>query len=197
MKMASPRPSSFRRKPESRSEPHAPTGNLPTGTVSVETASEDLTFSVEIAETDATREWGLMGRSSLPQGSGMAFVYESPTDGPFWMKDTPIPLTIAFWRSDGTIVDVLDMEPCETESCPRYRPSGAYVGALEVNQGSLYPALYRLRDRGLIRSQPGVSGEGRIVKVYRLTRKGRRALAVEREEWRRFSEAVEAILATG
>lgn len=70
-------------------------------------------------------------------------------------------------------------------------------GALEVNQGSLYPALYRLRDRGLIRSEPGVSEEGRSVKVYRLTRKGRRALAIEREEWRRFSKAVEAILATG
>lgn len=70
-------------------------------------------------------------------------------------------------------------------------------GALEVNQGSLYPALYRLRDRGMIRSEPGISGEGRTVKVYRLTRKGRQALAVEREEWRRFSEAVEAILATG
>jgi transcriptional regulator len=70
-------------------------------------------------------------------------------------------------------------------------------GALEVNQGSLYPALYRLRDRGLIHSEPGVSEEGRTVKVYSLTRKGRQALVVEREEWRRFSEAVEAILATG
>jgi PadR family transcriptional regulator PadR len=70
-------------------------------------------------------------------------------------------------------------------------------GVLEVNQGSLYPALYRLRDRGLIRSEQGVSEGGRTVKVYRLTRKGREALEVEREGWRRFSEAVEAILATG
>lgn len=67
--------------------------------------------------------------------------------------------------------------------------------ALEVNQGSLYPALYRLRDRGLIESTVGESEEGRPVKVYRLTAKGERALATERESWRRFSEAVEAVLA--
>jgi transcriptional regulator len=70
-------------------------------------------------------------------------------------------------------------------------------GVLEVNQGSLYPALYRLRDRGLIASRQGLSGEGRSVKVYSLTRKGRAALDVEREGWRLFSAAVEAILATG
>jgi len=67
---------------------------------------------------------------------------------------------------------------------------------LEVNQGSLYPALYRMRDRGLISAKSGVSGEGRRVKVYHLTAKGRRALDTERQSWRRFSGAVEAILAT-
>jgi transcriptional regulator len=67
---------------------------------------------------------------------------------------------------------------------------------LEVNQGSLYPALYRMRDRGLIASKSGISDEGRRVKVYRLTAKGRRALDTERQSWRRFSGAVEAILAT-
>ncbi|MDX1393227.1 MAG: PadR family transcriptional regulator [Gemmatimonadota bacterium] len=67
---------------------------------------------------------------------------------------------------------------------------------LEVNQGSLYPALYRMRDRGLIASRPGVSDEGRRVKVYHLTAKGRKALERERQSWRRFSGAVEAILAS-
>ena len=67
---------------------------------------------------------------------------------------------------------------------------------LEVNQGSLYPALYRMRDRGLIASKPGVSEEGRRVKVYQLTAKGRKALESERQSWRRFSGAVEAILAS-
>jgi len=68
---------------------------------------------------------------------------------------------------------------------------------LEVNQGSLYPALYRLRDRSLIRSEWGESNEGRRVKVYELTKKGRAALTREREGWRLFAGAVEAILATG
>ena len=67
---------------------------------------------------------------------------------------------------------------------------------LEVNQGSLYPALYRLRDRGLIASSWGVSNEGRRIKVYQLTPKGAKALEKERQSWRRFSGAVEAILAT-
>jgi transcriptional regulator len=69
--------------------------------------------------------------------------------------------------------------------------------AFEVNQGSLYPALYRLRDRGLIEPRLGESDEGRPVKVYSLTKKGVRALAEERASWRRFSAAVEAVLDAG
>jgi PadR family transcriptional regulator, regulatory protein PadR len=67
--------------------------------------------------------------------------------------------------------------------------------ALEVNQGSLYPALYRLEERGWIDGEPGESPEGRRVKLYRLTAAGRRQLAAERESWRRFSAAVEQVLA--
>lgn len=67
---------------------------------------------------------------------------------------------------------------------------------LEVNQGSLYPALYRLRDRGLIESEWGESDEGRRIKIYQLTKAGTKALAEERAGWRLFSDAVEAILAT-
>ena len=70
-------------------------------------------------------------------------------------------------------------------------------GVLEVNQGSLYPALYRLRDRGLIESSWGESEIGRRVKVYGLTKKGRSALETEQASWRLFADAVEAILATG
>lgn len=67
-------------------------------------------------------------------------------------------------------------------------------GVLEVNQGSLYPALFRLRDRGLIRSDWDISEEGRSVKVYELTRAGRKVLSLEEEAWRRFSGAVEQVL---
>lgn len=66
---------------------------------------------------------------------------------------------------------------------------------LQANQGSLYPALYRLEDRGLISAEWGVSPEGRRVKFYTLTPDGRTQLVAERETWRRFATGVEAILA--
>ena len=66
---------------------------------------------------------------------------------------------------------------------------------LQVNQGSLYPALYRLEDRGLIRSEWGVSDEGRRVRVYTLTAKGKRQIETEQAEWRRFANAIEQVLA--
>ncbi len=69
-------------------------------------------------------------------------------------------------------------------------------GVVEVNQGSLYPALYRLRDRGFIDSEWATSDEGRRIKIYRMTRKGRSALEEERQSWRLFAGAVEDILAT-
>lgn len=65
---------------------------------------------------------------------------------------------------------------------------------LQINQGSLYPALYRLEDRGLIEAEWGISPEGRKAKFYRLTAKGREALVTERGNWRAFAGAVEAVL---
>lgn len=67
---------------------------------------------------------------------------------------------------------------------------------LQVQQGSLYPALYRLEDRGWIDSEWGTSEEGRRVKLYRLTPKGRRQLEVERGNWQRFAAAVDLVLGT-
>ena len=65
---------------------------------------------------------------------------------------------------------------------------------LQINQGSLYPALYRLEERGLIESAWGTSPEGRKAKFYELTDKGRERLAEERASWRAFSGALEAVL---
>ncbi len=69
-------------------------------------------------------------------------------------------------------------------------------GVLEVNQGSLYPALYRLRDRGLIKSKWEISEDDRRVKTYELTKGGRAALHEEQEGFRLFVGAVERILGT-
>ncbi|MEP6800422.1 MAG: PadR family transcriptional regulator [Acidobacteriota bacterium] len=67
---------------------------------------------------------------------------------------------------------------------------------LRVNQGSLYPALYRLENQGWIQSEWGVSENNRKAKFYELTRAGRRQLADETESWERFSSAVARILQT-
>ena len=67
---------------------------------------------------------------------------------------------------------------------------------LQVNQGSLYPALYRLEDRGWVESGWGISPEGRRAKFYKLTSAGRKQLAGEAERWRTFSLAVDWVLET-
>jgi PadR family transcriptional regulator, regulatory protein PadR len=66
---------------------------------------------------------------------------------------------------------------------------------LQVNQGSLYPALYRLEEKGWIEAEWGVSPEGRKAKLYSLTTAGRRQLADQHEGWRLFAGAVERVLA--
>ena len=68
--------------------------------------------------------------------------------------------------------------------------------ALRVEEGSLYPALYRLDERGWISSEWGVSDNNRRARFYRLTPAGRRRLDVERENWRRFVVTIDKVLET-
>ncbi len=68
------------------------------------------------------------------------------------------------------------------------------AGVLEVNQGSLYPALQRLEKQGLIRSEWGTTDNNRRARYYRLTAAGRRALSNELESWRRFAAGLDAVL---
>lgn len=70
------------------------------------------------------------------------------------------------------------------------------AGALEVNQGSLYPALQRLEHRGWITSDWAVSENNRRARYYEITPTGRRALSAEVESWRRFAATMETILGT-
>ena len=69
-------------------------------------------------------------------------------------------------------------------------------GVLEVNQGSLYPALQRLEKDGLITSEWGTTDNNRRARYYRLTPAGRRALGAELESWRRFAAGLETVLRT-
>lgn len=96
-----------------------------------------LRFEVEVADEEHEMAKGLMGRPSLPANYGMVFLFDTPTRGSFWMKDTLIPLTIAFWDEQGAIVSILEMQPCTAEPCPLYGPGHEYIGALEVNPGEL------------------------------------------------------------
>lgn len=67
-------------------------------------------------------------------------------------------------------------------------------GMLDVNQGSLYPALQRLEKTGLIGSDWGTTDNNRRARYYRLTAAGRQALEIEREDWRRFAAGLDAVL---
>ncbi len=122
------------------SAPEATTTTEPEETgpaVTIETAAGDqVVVPVEVADSPEEREVGLMNRTSLPEDSGMIFLFDEDSSGGFWMKDTLIPLSIAFAAADGTIVSILDMEPCEADPCEIYDPGVTYRSALEVNKGA-------------------------------------------------------------
>lgn len=90
------------------------------------------TFQVEVARTPAQRELGLMERSRLDDDAGMLFVFENKARHCFWMKNTLIPLSIAFLADDGRIVNIADMQPQALDlHCSRV----PVRHALEVMQG--------------------------------------------------------------
>lgn len=95
-----------------------------------------MRIDLQIAETPAQRAFGLMRRKRLPADAGMAFLFARPTTSGFYMKNTPLPLSIAFFDDDGKILRILDMQPCREPACRVYYPDVAYTGALEVNRGS-------------------------------------------------------------
>jgi uncharacterized protein len=105
-------------------------------TAIIETDNGPVMVDIEVAATDEERARGLMHRKSLDDDAGMLFLFFEPTSSGFWMKNTLIPLSIAFFDRDGEILKILDMTPCKTESCPLYYPHVEYFGALEVNRGA-------------------------------------------------------------
>jgi uncharacterized membrane protein (UPF0127 family) len=118
----------------------APEG-FPTGTLTVtrpDGSVEQLT--VHVADTPALRQQGLMDVTDPGLGGldAMVFVFAGETTSAFWMKDTLLPLSIAWFRADGTYVDQADMDPCpEGTQCPTFGASGAYRYAVEVPLGGL------------------------------------------------------------
>jgi uncharacterized membrane protein (UPF0127 family) len=110
--------------------------SFPHGTAELRTPQRTVTVRVELASTTAQLRQGLQGRRSLARNAGMAFLFARDTRGPFWMKDTLIPLSIAFWDRRGRIVRILDMAPCTSDPCKLYDPKVTFRGALEVNRGA-------------------------------------------------------------
>jgi uncharacterized membrane protein (UPF0127 family) len=86
-----------------------------------------------VADSAEERRQGLMGVDDLAGNDGMVFVFDGEQDGSFWMKDTLIPLSIAFWGDDGRVVDILELEPCTADPCPMYSARATYTHALEMN----------------------------------------------------------------
>lgn len=109
---------------------------LPRTTAFLDTDERRVRLTVEVA--DEANEWrvGLMNRRSLAPNAGMVFLFPRSMRGGFWMKNTLIPLSIAFVDAGGRILRILDMEPCRADSCPIYDPGVAYLNALEVNRGA-------------------------------------------------------------
>ncbi len=94
---------------------------------------------VWLAATAAEQEQGLQGVTDPTLGglAGMAFSFPSDTDVPFWMKNTPLPLSLAWFDADGGFVASTDMQPCPvgTRRCPTYSAGGTYRTAIEVPLG--------------------------------------------------------------
>ena len=91
-----------------------------------------------LAETAAQQERGLMNRGDIGGYDGMLFRFAEDTDTTFWMNDTPLPLSIAFFDGRGRFVSTADMAPCiHQPTCPTYRAPRPYRYALEVPQGAL------------------------------------------------------------
>jgi uncharacterized membrane protein (UPF0127 family) len=101
----------------------------------IATGHRSVALRVEVASTDAQRAEGLMNRRRLSPKAGMVFLFAQPTRTQFWMKDTLIPLSIAFWGPDGRIYKMFEMQPCTADPCHVYEPGGTFVGAIEMGQG--------------------------------------------------------------
>ena len=113
-------------------------------------ASGRATLRVEIADTDPARELGLMNRRKLAPDWGMAFEFAAPTHARFWMKDTLIPLSIAFVDETGRVVTIEDMEPCQADPCPTYTATSPYTIAVEANRGWFARAGVAIGDRAAL-----------------------------------------------
>lgn len=108
---------------QDQSQPHLPSISLTAGM---------HVIKAEVADTDEKRQIGLMLRKEMAQHEGMLFVFDEPAIHCFWMKNTLVPLSIAFLADDGSVVTIADMAPQTTDS---HCPAKPVRYALEMNRG--------------------------------------------------------------
>jgi len=104
------------------------------GTVRIGASGGSVEVEVEVADDMDEMQKGLMGRTALAEDAGMLFVYPEERELSFWMKDTLIPLSIAFMDDEGRIVDIQDMKALDDKP-PHYTSAEPARYALEVNEG--------------------------------------------------------------
>ncbi len=94
-------------------------------------------FNVEVADTDASRERGLMFREHMDANRGMLFAFPQEMPQAFWMKNTKIPLDILFFDHGGKLVALhQDVPPCTADPCPVYPSNAPALYVLELNGGT-------------------------------------------------------------
>ena len=94
------------------------------------------TFSVEVADNDASREHGLMDRTEMAADHGMLFVFDDDVPRAFWMKNTKIPLDMLYFDADRHLVSVQhNVPPCTADPCPAYSSGAPARYVLELNGG--------------------------------------------------------------
>ena len=101
------------------------------GLPTIELKSGIYRIQAEVADTPKAREVGLMNRTSMPNNSGMLFIFEQKAGHCFWMNNTKIPLSIAFIADDGKIVNIEEMQ---AETTNNHCPKAAVRYALEMNK---------------------------------------------------------------
>jgi uncharacterized membrane protein (UPF0127 family) len=120
---------------QGQGQPRLPTITLTMGTHKV---------LAEIAASPDTRERGLMFRYAMKENEGMLFVFPTAQRQSFWMKNTPLPLSIAFIDARGTILNIRDMMPFTTDGHPS---EGEAMYALEMNRGWFVERSIKAGDR--------------------------------------------------
>jgi uncharacterized protein len=119
--------------PQARAERAAASAPATYETLEVVSSRGAVTFRVEVADTDAEREQGLMWRKSLAPDQGMLFDFKTPRPVAFWMKNTLIPLDMIFIQPDGTILSIAaNTVPHDETPVPS---GGAVLGVLEIAGG--------------------------------------------------------------